>query len=169
MDLLLSLLALLCTLVGIVGCIVPALPGVILSFVGVLCAWGASWSELSVATVCIWLAVTVAVTVADYFLPGWMARRFGGSRAGSLGATIGIFVGLFFGPWGILLGPFAGAIIGELLHDSTDKGRAFKVGIGSFLAFAVGTGIKLTAAIAMFVLVIADTWGPFKAWVTAIF
>lgn len=98
-----------------------------------------------------------------------MARRFGGSRAGSLGATIGIFVGLFFGPWGILLGPFAGAIIGELLHDSTDKGRAFKVGIGSFLAFAVGTGIKLTAAIGMFVLVIADTWGPFKAWVTAIF
>lgn len=95
MDVLLSFLALLLSVVGIVGCIVPAIPGVIVSYVGLLCAWGASYSQFSGSAMLIWLAVTLAVTLSDYFLPGWMTRRFGGSRAGSIGATVGVFAGLF--------------------------------------------------------------------------
>lgn len=163
MDLLLSLLAIGFSLLGIVGCILPALPGVFFSYAGLLCAWCAGWSQMPADAAWIWLAVTIAVSVADYYLPGWMARRFGGSRAGSIGATVGIFAGLFFGPMGIILGPFVGAVAGELLHDRSDSAKAFRVGLGSFLAFIVGTGLKLGVAIAMFVLVLADTWYPIKS------
>lgn len=169
MDILLALLALVLALAGIVGCIVPVIPGVVLGYAGLVCAWCASWSQLSAAALWMWLAVTVVVTLADYFLPGWMTRRFGGSRAGAIGATIGIFAGLLFVPWGIVVGPFVGAVVGELLHDRSDSGRAFRVGFGSFLAFIVGTGLKLAAAIAMFVLIVADTWAPFREWISGIF
>lgn len=169
MDVLLSFLALLLSAVGIVGCIVPAIPGVIVSYVGLLCAWGASYSQFSGSAMLVWLAVTLAVTLSDYFLPGWMTRRFGGSRAGAIGATAGVFAGLFFGPVGIIAGPFVGAVAGELLHNRTDSARAFRVGIGSFLAFIVGTGLKLIASLTMLAMVVADIWAPFKEWAAGLF
>ena len=163
MDLLLSFLAIGFAILGIAGCILPAVPGVFFSYAGVLCAWFSAWSRMSAEAAWIWLAVTIAVSVADYYLPGWMARRFGGSHAGSTGATVGIFAGLFFGPPGIILGPFVGAVLGELFYDRDNVGRAFRVGVGSFLAFIVGTGLKLGTAIAMFAVIIADTWHPIKS------
>ncbi len=78
---------------------------------------------------------------------------------------MGVFAGLFFGPVGIIAGPFVGAVAGELLNDRSDSAKAFRVGIGSFLAFIVGTGLKLVACIAMLALVVADIWAPFKAWI----
>jgi len=168
MDVFLSLCALLLTLAGIVGCIVPVIPGVVLSYGGLLCASFASCSQLSSAAVWFWLAVAVAVSAADCFLPGWMTRRFGGSRSGAFGATLGIFAGFFFAPWGIVLGPFIGAVAGELLHDRSDVAQAFRAGFGSFLAFIVGTGLKLAASIYMFILVAADIWAPFREWVAGL-
>ena len=70
MDIALSIAAFLFSITGIVGCIVPIIPGVALSYVGLLCASFCSYSEISSATLWIWLAVTVAVSVIDYFLPG---------------------------------------------------------------------------------------------------
>ena len=98
MDIALSVLAFLFTIVGIIGCIVPALPGVVLSYAGLLCAYFTSYSHMSASALWIWLAITVAVSVADYFLPAWMTRRFGGSRAGAIGATVGVFAGFFIFP-----------------------------------------------------------------------
>jgi len=82
MDIALSVLAFLFTIVGIIGCIVPALPGVVLSYAGLLCAYFTSYSHMSASALWIWLAITVAVSVADYFLPAWMTRRFGGRHRG---------------------------------------------------------------------------------------
>lgn len=159
MDAILILAAVLLSVAGIVGCIVPALPGTLLSYAGLLCAWGVSGSGLSAATLWLWLAVAVAVMLADFFLPGWMTRRFGGSRAGSIGATVGVFAGfLLFPPVGIFLGPFFGALIGELLHDSRDRRKALRVGVGSFLSFVVGTGLKLVVSISMFIHILTDLW-----------
>ncbi len=170
MDVLLAILALVLSVLGVAGCIIPVLPGVVLSYAGLLCSWGASYSQLSGQTLWLWLALTAAVSAADYFLPAWMTRRFGGSRAGAVGATIGVFAGFFlFPPFGIVLGPFAGAVIGELLHDSTDSARAFRSGFGSFMAFIVGTGLKLIVCLYMLVLVIADMWAPFKEWMSGLF
>lgn len=170
MDIALAIAAFLLSLLGIAGCIVPGLPGPILSYVGLLAAYFTSYSDMSTASIWIWLAVTVVVSVADYFLPAWMTRRFGGSRAGAIGATIGVFAGFFlFPPLGIILGPFFGAVLGELLHDKSDPGKALVVGFGSFVSFAVGTGIKLAASLGMFVHVIADTWPALRDWAGGLF
>lgn len=134
MDITLSLLAFALSILGIIGCIVPALPGVVLSYAGLLCAYFTSYSQMSASALWLWLGVTVAVSVADYFLPAWMTRRFGGSRAGAIGATVGVFAGFFlFPPVGIFLGPFLGAVLGELLNDRSDVPKAFLIGFGSFL------------------------------------
>ena len=93
MDITLSILAFVFTITGIVGCIVPALPGVVLSYAGLVCACLTSYSTIGGAALWTWLAITVAVSVIDYFLPAWMTRRFGGSRAGAIGATVGVFAG----------------------------------------------------------------------------
>lgn len=170
MDITFTILAFLLSVAGIAGCIIPALPGVVLSYAGLLCAYFTSYSSLSATAIWVWLAVTVAVSVADYFLPAWMTRRFGGSRAGAIGATVGVFAGFFlFPPLGIILGPFFGAVLGELLHDKRDPGKALLVGFGSFLSFVVGTGLKLAAALGMFIHVVADTWTPLKGWVGGLF
>ena len=126
MDIALSVAAFLLSIVGIVGCIVPALPGVVLSYAGLLCAYFTSYSSMSPAAIWLWLAITVAVSVADYFLPAWMTRRFGGSRSGAIGATVGVFAGFFFfPPVGIILGPFFGAVLGELGSAAVgEQGRA---------------------------------------------
>jgi uncharacterized protein YqgC (DUF456 family) len=92
--------------------------------------------------------VTVVVTILDYVVPAWGTKKSGGSKAGIRGATAGLIVGLFLGPAGIIVGPFAGAVIGEMIGGSgTDK--ALRAGFGSFLGFLAGTGLKLMASITM--------------------
>ena len=170
MDITLSLFAFVLSILGIIGCIVPALPGVVLSYAGLLCAYFTSYSQMSAPALWLWLGVTVAVSIADYFLPAWMTRRFGGSRAGAIGATVGVFAGFFlFPPVGILLGPFLGAVLCELLNDRRDVPKAFLIGFGSFLSFIVGTGIKIAASVGMLIHVTADTWPALKDWFTATF
>ncbi len=170
MDLLLSILAYLLAILGIVGSIVPALPGVVFSYAALLCAAGTDCSTISGPALGLWLLVCIVVSVADYYLPAWMTRRFGGSRAGAIGATVGVFAGFFlFPPFGILLGPFFGAVIGELLNDSRDKGKALLVGLGSFLSFIVGTGLKLIVSILLLIHIAVDTFPVFREWVTDLF
>lgn len=170
MDITLSVAAFLLATLGIIGCIVPALPGVVLSYAGLLCAYFASYSSMSSSTIWIWLALTIAVSAADYYLPAWMTRRFGGSRAGAIGATLGIFGGFFFfPPVGIILGPFAGAVLGELTNNRQDVPKAFRVGMGAFFAFVVGTGAKLVVAGGIFIHISTDTWPVIKDWFVTTF
>ena len=134
MDILLSISAFLLAILGIAGCIVRLSPEPLLSYGGLLCAYFTSYSQMGPAALWVWLAVCIVVSVADYFLPAWMTKRFGGSRAGSIGATVGVFVGFFFlPPIGIILGPSSVPSSGRLLHDRNDRAKALVVGIGSFL------------------------------------
>jgi len=170
MDILLSTAAFVLAILGIVGCIVPAVPGVVFSYAGLLCACFTSYSSMSAAALWIWLALALAVSAADYYLPAWMTRRFGGSRAGAIGATVGVFAGFFlFPPAGIVLGPFFGAVLGELLHDKSDPAKAMRVGFGSFMAFVVGTGIKLAVAAGIAFHIMADTWPALHHWFATTF
>ncbi len=141
-----EIFAIVCTVVGCVGCIVPILPGVPICYVGILlCQWqgaGFTTSELV-----IWAILAAGVTLLDNFLPAVMTKKFGGSKAATRGSLIGIVVGMFAGPLGLILGPFFGALIGELTHNGSDSSRAFKVAFGSFAAFICGTGLKLIVAI----------------------
>jgi uncharacterized protein YqgC (DUF456 family) len=85
-----------------------------------------------------------------------LSKKFGGTKAGSIGATIGTIVGIFLGPIGLLLGPFAGAVIGEMSAKKLEFREALKVGFGSMMSFVVGTAFKLVAGGFMLYHIITD-------------
>lgn len=159
MDIVLIIAAIVCLLIGLIGCVVPVLPGPPISWISLLllkftdsCGANISWTWLV-----IWAVVVIAVTILDYYIPGRMVKKAGGSKAGIWGATFGIIVGLFFAPWGIILGPFIGALIGELC---VGKGHAqsFKSALGSFFGFLLSVGVKLLVCgliIAHFIIVLS--------------
>ena len=147
-------IALIMGVIGLLGVIVPVLPGTILSFAGLLCAYFIDGSTIRETQLVIWGVVSVVAIVLDYVLPGYFSKLFGGTKAGITGATVGTFVGLIFGVPGIILGPFFGAVLGEMLGSKVEFMQALKVGLGSMLSFLVGTGIKLIAGIYMLYYII---------------
>ncbi|MBQ5646899.1 MAG: FAD-dependent oxidoreductase, partial [Treponema sp.] len=91
-----------------------------------------------------------------FSLPVVFTKQSGGSKEGTWGSTIGLIIGFFIGPIGIILGPFCGAYIGELIHDSSDNSRAIKAAFGSFKGFILGTGLKMIAcAIFLWIYIIS--------------
>lgn len=144
MDIFLSVLALILLLVGLAGSVIPALPGPPLSYAGLLTLHFTRFGETSARFLLLWAMVTVGVTLADLYLPGRMARRYGGSRSASIGAWIGMVAGFFiFPPLGIIFCPFVGAFTGELFHDHANNAKALKAAFGTFAAWLIGTGLKL--------------------------
>lgn len=147
MTIALSLLAGLLLLIGFVGCVVPILPGPIIGYSGLLALIPTEKCPSTLVLVTMGLVVA-AVTVADYVVPAIGARKFNCSRWGTVGCFIGTIVGLFFVPFGILLGPFLGAVFGELI-TMKPVGVALKGGFGAFLGFLSGVFLKLLACVAM--------------------
>ncbi|HKE47971.1 MAG TPA: DUF456 domain-containing protein [Rhodanobacteraceae bacterium] len=135
--------------VGVIGTVVPALPGVPLVFAGMLvAAWADGFQHVGLWTL-IGLGVLTLIAVAVDFFAGLAgAKRVGASRLALIGAAVGTLVGIFFGIPGLLLGPFLGALIGELFAGATLK-RAAGVGVGAWLGFLVGTVLKLAVCFAM--------------------
>jgi uncharacterized protein YqgC (DUF456 family) len=156
MDTLFAVLAVICGLIGFIGAIVPVLPGTIVSFLGLLLLHFAEWSQVSSTQLLVWGIISLLVIALDYVLPGYFSKLFGGSKRGIMGANIGVFAGILFGPWGIILGPFIGAFVGEMLNDNSSKELAFKVACGSLLSFFTGTGLKLVTGGMMFYYIIED-------------
>ena len=143
MSIVLVVLAIVLLVLGLLGTVIPALPGPILSYIGFLVMFFSKRSDISPVSLWIWAGITVAVTVLDYILPAVLTKRFGGSKAATIGSVLGLFVGMFFSPWGLILGPFLGALTGELIHNRQNGKKAFIVALGAFLAFIVGTGAKI--------------------------
>ena len=135
--------------VGFIGTILPALPGVPLVFAGMfIAAWADGFRHVGLWTL-VGLGVLTLIAVAVDFLAGLAgAKRVGASRLALIGAAVGTLVGLFFGIAGLLLGPFLGALIGELFAGGTLK-RATGVGIGAWIGFLIGTVLKLGVCFAM--------------------
>lgn len=150
MDLLLSIIALLLGLVGLVGVFVTGLPGTLISYIGLVCVYFNDDSTISLFQLIICFFVTIIVMILDYFLPGYFSKLFGGTKYGIWGATIGMIIGLFYGFWGILLSPFIGAVVGELIGRKIKFTQALLVGLGSMLAFFASTGIKLIVGLYLF-------------------
>ena len=142
MDILLIILGAICLLTGIIGCILPVLPGVPLAYVGILLLQLTERVQFSWQFLVIWAVVVVVVQALDYFVPAWGTKRFGGSKWGVWGSTIGMLIGLFFGVWGIILGPFIGAVVFELI-DGKNTRAALRAGWGSFVGLMTGTTLKL--------------------------
>ena len=147
-DYILLILGIILMLMGIIGCLVPVLPGPPLSFLGIILLHFSRFGEFSNSALIVFAAITVVVSVLDYVVPIWGTKRFGGSKYGTRGATIGLIIGIFLGPAGIIIGPFAGAFVGELLFKD-DMKYALKAGFGSLLGFMTGIGLKLAASCVM--------------------
>ena len=146
MDIFLVILAFALLLVGLLGAIVPVLPGPPLSYAGLLVLQWSGHAGFSLAFLLVWAGVAAAVTIMDYLLPSIVTKRFGGSRAAAIGSLMGLLVGmLFFPPFGFIVGSFLGAFAGELIGSRSGGGKAFKVALGSFVAFLAGSGVKLLA------------------------
>lgn len=161
MNTTLIILAILLALAGIIGSIVPGLPGPPLSWAGLLLLSFAAQSELSTTLLIVTGAVAAVITVLDYVIPSLSTKKHGGSKAGVWGCNIGLVVsiiGLPFGPTGLLgvvFWPFVGALVGELLSGKQSK-DAFRAAWGAFLGFLAGTGLKLAYGIVICILMVKD-------------
>ena len=149
MDYFLLILSIALMIVGLLGCILPVIPGPPLSFIGLLLLHYTRWAEFSVRFLFLMAALAVAVTILDYIVPIWGTKRFGGSKAGVWGAVIGMLAGIFFfPPISIIIGPLVGAILAEAIQGA-DARKAFTAGLGSFIGFLLGIGLKLAASVIM--------------------
>ncbi len=146
MDYVLIGLGIILMFAGLLGCILPILPGPPLSYLGLLMLHFTSRYEFSGSFLVLWGLITAFVYGLDYVIPAWGTKKFGGSKRGVWGSIIGMVVGFFFfPPLGIIIGPFLGAIIGEF-SAGKDSVAAFKSGIGSFIGFFAGFLFKIIAS-----------------------
>ena len=157
MEIFLLVLAFVLMLIGIIGCIVPGLPGTPIAYAGLWVAQATERVDFSWKFLLIWGIVVIVVSVLDYIVPAWGTKQFGGTKWGAWGSTIGVFVGLFFGAIGVIIGPLVGAIIGELFAGKQLE-QAIKAGWGSFIGILFGTIIKLVACGLMTVALIQAIW-----------
>jgi hypothetical protein len=147
-DYILLILGIIFIVIGIIGCLVPVLPGPPLSFLGLIFLHLTRFGQFTTPALITLGAIALIVTLLDYIVPVWGTRRFGGSKYGTRGAAVGLIIGFFLGPLGIILGPLIGAFVGEMIFKD-DLNYAFKAGFGSLLGFLTGIGLKLAASFVM--------------------
>lgn len=142
MDIFLIILGVLCLLGGLAGCIAPVLPGPPLAYAALLLLHFTERVSFSTTQLLLWLLVVAVVQIADYFIPMLGVKKYGGTQWGNWGCLIGSIAGvMLFPPWGIILGPFLGAFVGELLGGK-DSQYALRAGFGAFVGFLFGTILK---------------------------
>lgn len=160
MDIVLLIVGFVLILTGILGSFLPVLPGPPISWLGLLMliltkAVPNDWWFLGIT-----LVVALIVFAMDYLIPVMGTQKFGGSRAGMIGTTVGLLFAIIFpilGIFGIIIWPFVGAFIGELLNKA-DHQSALKAAFGSFIGFLTGTFLKFLVAVIFLGLFISRAW-----------
>ena len=137
-------------IIGIIGVILPALPGIVLNYIALILLYIAKGEvEYNLRMLIVFGMLTLSVTLLDYILPLLGARKYGASRMGVWGAVIGMLVGiLFFPPFGIIFGLLIGAFLGELIAGK-EQSQAFRAGFATFLGSLTSMVVKLLLAIVM--------------------
>ncbi len=134
---------------GIIGTVLPALPGTPLVFLGLLiAAWAEKFQKVGWFTLSILAVLTLLSFVVDFLAARLGAKRMGASWAALFCAAVGALVGLFFGLPGFILGPFVGAVAGEYAARRNLR-QAGRVGFGTWLGMLLGIACKLTLVFAM--------------------
>ena len=160
MDIFLIIVGFLFMLLGIIGSFLPILPGPFTSWIGLLIlhftdAVPKNWTFLIVT-----LIIAILIWLIDYIIPAIGTKKFGGSRAGMFGAIVGLLVAIFFpilGFFGIIIWPFIGALVGELINRS-DSNTAMKAAFGSLIGFLTGTFLKFVVSVIYLGLFIMEVW-----------
>ena len=158
MDIFLLIIGFLIVLTGILGSILPILPGPFASWVGLLLLYLTKAIPIDWTVLGITLGVAILVSIIDYVLPILGTKKFGGSNYGVKGSMVGLVFGIFFGPLGIIIGPFLGAFFGELIKDHKDAKKALKAAVGSFIGFLSSTLLKLAVCLVFSGMYIATFW-----------
>lgn len=148
-SLVLWILAAVLTVTGLSGMLLPVVPGAPLLFLGLLFgAWADNFAYVGLWTLLVLAVMTGLTYVVEFTASVLGVKKFGGSNRAMIGAALGGLVGLFLGVPGILLGPFVGAVVGELsLQRSLDE--ASRAGFGTVVGLAIGIAGKLAIGIAM--------------------
>jgi uncharacterized protein YqgC (DUF456 family) len=142
-------LAIISLVAGLIGLAAPVLPGPPLLFLAVLfAAWAEDFSYAGFWTLLIIAILALIAVVLDFIAGSLGAKKFGASRAASIGAAIGAIAGFFFGIAGMIIGPFAGAFIAELMVQKK-FGPAGGAGIGAWIGLILGTAVKIALGFTM--------------------
>lgn len=144
MDILLIILGIIALIIGLLGCIIPMLPGPPLSYIALLLLHVTDRAQFSTGELVFCAILVVATLLLDYITPMLGTKYSGAGRWANWGSLIGTIVGLFFMPVGLIAGPFIGAFIGAT-RDGNTRAQALKAGIGSLIGFLFGTVLKFMA------------------------
>lgn len=146
MDIIFELLGLLFVFLGILGSFLPVLPGPLTGWVGLFLLHQSDRVPQNIPFLTTTFVIAVVVFLIDYIIPALGTKKFGGSKKGIIGSTLGLLIGLvFLGPLGIIIGPFLGAYLGELLNQTEQK-KAIRAAFGSLIGFVTGVFLKFTVA-----------------------
>ncbi|HET6906900.1 MAG TPA: DUF456 domain-containing protein [Rhodanobacteraceae bacterium] len=135
--------------IGLIGTVLPVLPGVPIMFGGMwLAAWAGHYERVGIATLVL-LGILAAISIALDFIAGTLgAKRVGASARAQWGAFLGAVSGIFFGIPGLILGPFIGAVIGQIASGSGVE-HSTRVGIATWIGLLFGTIAKLALSFTM--------------------
>jgi uncharacterized protein YqgC (DUF456 family) len=152
---LLLIVAFVLVAVGLMGTVLPALPGVPLVFLGLaLAAWAEGFRFVGAGTLTVLGLMALLAYGVDLVAGALGAKKFGASRLAMLGAAIGTVAGLFLGLPGLILGPFVGGAAGEL-YARRDLRQAGRAGLGAWLGLVVGGATKLALSFSMLAIFLA--------------
>ena len=158
MDILLLSIGAILMVVGILGSFLPVLPGVPVSWLGLLLIFLTPSVPMDYWFLGITFFVAVLIYGLNWIIPAMGTKRFGGSRSGMIGATIGLVVGLIAPiPFGVIIGPFVGAFIGEIINKS-DRRSALKAAFGSFIGFLASSFMEFIVAFGFLILFVWKVW-----------
>jgi uncharacterized protein YqgC (DUF456 family) len=148
-EVLLWILSALLVITGLAGIVLPAIPGTILVFFGLLLAAGIDqFTRVGWPTLTFLGLLTALSFVIDYFASAYGVKRFGASRQAVIGSLIGLTLGMFLGIPGIIFGPFIGAMAGEFMANR-DILRAGRAGVGTWLGLVLGIAARIAIAFTM--------------------
>jgi uncharacterized protein YqgC (DUF456 family) len=146
MTTLLYVLGALAVLIGLIGVVIPVLPGSVALWGGVwLIAWAGDYQRVGAPTLVVTGVLALLIVAADWAATALGAKAFGASRWAVAGATLGLVIGLFLGPVGIILGPVVGAVALELWKDPNLE-KALQAGVGTLIGFLAGSVVKVLLA-----------------------
>lgn len=164
LEIILITLGIILTITGIIGCIVPGLPGPPLNYIALILLKLTYPDSISLIVLLIFLVLTIAVTIFDYVVPTYGAKYFGVSKYGIWGSIIGMIAGIFFfPPFGMIIGIIIGAIAGELTGGKKHW-KALKAGAATFFLNLFMMIMKLILSLIMtliFFFVIVDPFFNF--------
>ncbi|GAB2760376.1 DUF456 domain-containing protein [Salinimicrobium soli] len=158
MDILLLTVGALLMILGLMGSFLPVLPGIPLSWAGLLVLHLAPAVPMNLTFLGVTLLVTIIIFALQYAIPALGTKYLGGSRAGMIGATIGLVAGIFIPiPFAVLIAPFIGAYIGEIINR-TDSRSALKAASGSFIGLLASTFMELIVTFIFLLLFVYKAW-----------